>query len=94
MKREENRGCVGTARFVEVQNYLQAKALLEHDYVVFICDPVTELPLYACCLKGAAIVFVEYIFPNAAILRQGDWAGFEKLYSVAREYDTPIYTIM
>jgi hypothetical protein len=30
-----------------VQNYLQAKALLEHDYVVFICDPVTGLPLYA-----------------------------------------------
>jgi hypothetical protein len=83
-----------TAKFVEVQNFLQAKALLEHSYVVFICDPVTDLPLYACSLRGDMIIFVEYVFPNAAILRQGDWTGFEKLYDVAREYNTPIYTIL
>lgn len=61
---------------------------------MFIGDPFSGLPLYACGLKDDMILFVEYILSNAAILRQGDWATFEKLYTVAEEYDTPMYTIM
>ena len=83
-----------TGRFVLVQNYLQAKALLEHSFAVFFGDPFSGLPLYACFLKEDAVIFAEYVFPNAAILRCGDWARFEKLYNVAREFDTMMYTIM
>ena len=68
--------------------------MLEHSYAVFFGDPVTGLPLYACFLKDDIVIFAEYVFPNAAILRSGDWTRFEKLYSVAREFDTLMYTIM
>ena len=79
---------------VMIRNYLQAKALLEHSYGVFIGNPYSDLPIYACYLFGDMIIFVEYILPNAAILHNGDWTGFEKLYTAAKEFDTPMYTIM
>ena len=94
MNRQQKAGCCHTGRFVMVQNYLQAKALLEHDYVIFIGDPIIGLPLYSCFLRGSIIIFVEYLFPNAAILRDGDWTKFEKLYQVAEESDTIMFTIM
>ena len=87
-------GVVKTGRFVKVQNFLQAKALLEHSYAVYFGDPFSGLPLYACFLKDETVVFAEYVFPNAAILRSGDWTRFEKLYNVAKEFDTLMYTIM
>jgi hypothetical protein len=87
-------GVIKTGRFVLVHNYLQAKALLEHSYAVYFGDPSSGLPLYACFLKDNAVIFAEYVFPNAAILRCGDWVRFEKLYTVAKEFDTLMYTIM
>lgn len=80
-------------KFVTVQNYLQAKALLEHDYVVFIGNLFDDSPLFACYLAGSMVIFAEYVFSNAAILRNGDWAMFEKLYSVAQEFNAPMYTV-
>lgn len=77
-----------------IQNYLQAKALLEHSYIVFIGDPLSGLPLYACFLKNELLIFAEFVLPNAAILRNGDWERFEKLYDTARQFDTLMYTIM
>jgi hypothetical protein len=82
------------SKFVEVQNFLQAKALLEHHYIVFIGGPFTDMSLYACYLLNDAIIYVIYEFPYAAILRNGDWDGFQKIYSIARETDTPMFTIM
>lgn len=61
---------------------------------MFIGDPLSDLPLYACLLKDDTVIFVEYIFPNAAILRQGDWEKFERLYAVADEYGIPMFSIM
>jgi hypothetical protein len=82
------------SKFVEVRNYLQAKALLEHHYIVFIGGPFSDMSLYACYLMNDAIIYVVYEFPYAAVLRNGDWAGFKKLYSIARETATPMFTIM
>lgn len=82
------------SKFIEVRNYIQAKALLEHNYIVFIGGPFSDMSLYACYLAGDAIIYVVYEFPYAAILRNGDWDGFKRLYSIAKETDTPMFTIM
>jgi hypothetical protein len=82
------------SKFVVVQNFLQAKALLEHHYIVFIGDLLSDMSMYACYLMGDTITYVIYEFPYAAILRNGDWEGFKQLYSIAKQTDTPMYTIM
>ena len=57
-------------------------------------DPLIGLPLFACFLKDDGIIFAEYVFPNAAVLRSGDWTKFEKLFSIAQESQTIMYTFM
>ncbi len=89
-----SKGVVNTGKFVMIQNFLQAKALLEHSYVVFVCSFFSDIPLFACGLVGNTVIFAEYILPNAVILRHGDWSRFFKLYSVAKEFGAPMYTIM
>jgi hypothetical protein len=82
------------AKFIKVQNFLQAKALLEHDYIVIIGNPLDDMSIFAFILKGETIKAVEYISPYAVILQNCDWAKFENLYYIAKEYDTQMYATM
>jgi hypothetical protein len=79
---------------IKVLNYLQAKALLEHDYVVVIGNPLFDMPVYACYLDADIIICVEYISPHAGIMRYGDWDAFEELYAIAKESDTLMLAAM
>jgi hypothetical protein len=73
---------------------LQAKALLEHDYVMLIGNPLIDLPVYACYLKGDAIIWVEYISPCTGILRHSDWDAFRELFKIAQDADTLMFATM
>lgn len=75
------------AKFIKVYNFLQAKALLEHDYAILIGNPLFDMPVYICYLKGSVIICAEYTSPSTGILRYGDWGAFEELFTIALEAD-------